>query len=144
MNALAFAPDAVIPLRFTFDDAAACWGAIGPLLQRACDHSGGRFSPEHVMHAVRDGSFQLWGVARGRDLLCTCVTMLHTYPTGLRTVEVVLLGGEQKDALLPFIKVLATFGADNGCERVEFIGRKGFEREMPEAKATARLYEMEI
>lgn len=144
MNAAAALPAHPFPMRFTHDDAVACLPAVAPLLKRACDHSGGRFAPEHIMHGLQEGFFQLWGVARDRDLLCVCVTMLHTYPTGLKTVEIILLGGDQKEALYPFLKTLATFGADNGCERVEFFGRRGFERDLPEARATARLYEVDI
>lgn len=118
--------------------------AVAPLLQRACDHSGGRFEPAHIAHGLREGFFQVWGVARGARLLCVCVTTLHTYPTGLKTLEVILLGGERRDVVLPFMKVLASFGADHGCERVEFFGRRGFEREIPEAKIAGLLFEVEI
>lgn len=136
---------AVIPLRFTSEDLRTwAWEKVSPLLARACEHSGGRFLPRHIISRLDTGDFQLWGVARGLELLCVCVTTLHKYPTGLRTAEVVLLGGERKDAILPFLKVLSTFAAENNCDRLEFFGRRGFERELPECRQVGALFEMDI
>lgn len=121
--------------------------AVAPLLERACEHSGGRFAPEHVVYGLAEGFFQLWGVVRGHELLCCCVTTLHTYPTGLKTVEVMLLGGDPRsfdETIYQFIKTLTAFGAENECDRVEFAGRDGFARRVDGVRTIGRLYEADI
>lgn len=112
------------------------WPAIEPLLQRACEHSGGRHSPETVAMGVRNGAFVLYAVAQGRDIQAVIVCMHMTWPTELRTAEVVLMGANEGAGRLDdqawdaLIDAVMTWAKEMVSDRLIAHARGGFKRRL--------------
>jgi len=57
------------------------------------------------------------------------VTTLSQYPTGLRIAEILLIAGRGKsEEWLHNIDYLKDWAAEEGCDRLQFIGRQGWRR----------------
>jgi hypothetical protein len=96
-----------------------------PHIQRGCEHSGGRFTPEGCIKRWIDGKWTMWAV---NDPENNCVAVgfvqINEYPdTGLRCVEVVLLGGTKIHAWKHLEPLLLDHARHMNCERIEAFGR---------------------
>ena len=132
---------------------------IMPLLEKACAYSGGRFYAQQVLENCaglnKRQVWYLWVVFDpkkadaenfGDRVKAITVTCLSDYPTGLRVAETLLIGGAgPSDEWLHYVDVLEAWALKNGATRMQFIGRKGFQRKLGERwKPAATMYECEI
>lgn len=126
---------------------------VFPLVQKACDFSGGRHDPHATLQAcagqIPDRIMQLWvfgSVGGGEEATIDAigVTQVNEYPTGLKTLEMVLVGGSSSDEWLPFEDRFAEIARVNGCQRLECFGRRGWAKRLPHWKGTYMLFEREI
>jgi hypothetical protein len=123
----------------------ALWEVLHPLLQRACDFSGGRFTPESVAHQILNRSFDLWGVARpSGQIIAVAVTCVSDYPTGLRVMEVLLVSGQDRQSWLHFQGPLREQAARWGCQKMQMVGRKGWAKSLPDWNQAAVMFEIEV
>ncbi len=104
------------------------WPTSAPLLIKPIERSCGRLSVDSVYSWLMAGKFQLWVVREGNDTLAALVTEIRNYPTGLRTFNVMLLGGVFREKWLHLWPELANWARAQGCTRAELVGRKGWER----------------
>jgi len=104
------------------------WPTAAPLLARPIDRSGGRLSVDSVYSWLAAGKFQLWMVREGNDTLAALVTEIRNYPTGLRTFNIMLLGGFSREKWLHLWPEMAGWAKAQGCTRAEMVGRKGWTR----------------
>jgi hypothetical protein len=98
-----------------------------PHIRKACAHSGGRFSPEGCIRRWLDGQWLMWAINSPQGQ-CAAVffTQLNVYQdTGLRTLEVALLGGSKVRAWIHLEPLLLQYAESFGCERVEAWSRSG-------------------
>lgn len=139
---------ALIPsawLRKEADEHALLWGAIEPLLERACRYSDGRFDPENVRIGVVNGHLQLWAAFRGEeDVVAVMVTTLAHFPTGKKTADIVLLGGSDRDGWMSFLDVVEKWALKNECDTLTCMGRKGWARDLHDWKVVAWSFEKEL
>ena len=132
---------------------------IMPLLEKACAHTGGRFYAQQVLENCagmnKSQVWYLWLVLNpdkefkgelSERVKAITVTCLSDYPTGLRVAETLLIGGNgPSDEWLHYVDVLENWALKNGATRMQFIGRKGFQRKLGERwKPAATMYECEI
>lgn len=132
-------------------------GLFAPLvmekLRAACEFSGGRFMAEYVLAACAGQdpgwSAQLWvaghfGHGVKPTLEAVAVTCISNYPTGLRVLEVVLVAGENR-AWLQFEDEFIAWAREQGCQRIQQIGRRGWARTLSDAwKQSAVMFERDI
>lgn len=128
-------------------------GLVYPFLQRACEFSGGRFTPESVLPATAaldpNWQAQLWiagrfGGGEPPTLEAVAVTCVSAYSTGLKVLEVVLIAGENR-AWLQFEEEFARWARDQGCQRIQQIGRRGWARTLSDKwKQSAVLFERDL
>lgn len=83
----------------------------------------------------RDGQAQLW--AHGA---LWAITEVHDFASG-RICHIVAMAGEFNHALLTEIEAWAK---RNGCQKLHFTGRKGWERRLPEYQHIAIVMQKEI
>jgi hypothetical protein len=97
------------------------WPLASRLLKKSIEISGGRLSHITVLDALLNREMQLWLAPEG-----AMVTQIVTYPTGLKVVSLLLVGGTMRKwlHLLPQIEEWAK---SKGCEVSEMSrGRKGW------------------
>jgi hypothetical protein len=120
--------------------------AVLPLLKRACEFSGGRFAVGNVVDGLISGKFQLWGaLAPPLELQAVAVTHARPYESGMRALEVMLLGGPEIDGMLAFLPEFARIAAEHQCVKVIVFGPKSWESRFPPGwRAAARIYEHDL
>ena len=132
---------------------------IMPLLEKACAYSGGRFYAQQVLENCaginKQNVWYLWLVINAdkefdgplsERVKAITVTCLSDYPTGLRVAETLLIGGNgPSDEWLHYVDVLESWALKNGATRMQFIGRKGFQRKLGDRwKPAATMFECDI
>lgn len=136
----------------------AAYEKVGDLIEKACDFSGQRFNPETVAMACSGQhpklNWQMWLVfdpnakyeTFGQSVKAMAVTSLAQYPTGLLVGEVILIAGRgQSSEWLQYVDDLKEWARANGADRLQFIGRRGFQRILgSDWKAAATMYEFDL
>jgi hypothetical protein len=92
----------------------------------------GTHTLEHVRAAIDSGDAQLWPMAEDGAI----VSEIFRTPTGKLGCRIWLAGGNMR-ALLAGEKIVAGWAAEQGCEFMEILGRKGWQRVLPEYEPTA-------
>ena len=104
-----------------FDRVMVAWPEASKLLNQSIEMSGGRLSQITVLDALLNREMQLWLAPKG-----AMVTQIITYPTGLKAMALLLVGGTMNKwlHLLPQVEAWAK---TEGCEISELPrGRKGW------------------
>jgi hypothetical protein len=101
---------------------------VGPILTRATDRSGGRWSIIDVLDQVETGLQHLWIAFTDERILGVVTTRFVEYPS-FRRLEIVFCAGDNlKDWMRPMLDVLGHWHDDNKCTGMELVGRSGWER----------------
>ena len=106
-----------------YDKIRSVWLQASELLDRSIEMSNGRLNHTTVLDGLLNREMQLWLAPEG-----ALVTQIVTYPTGLKTLMLVLVGGEMGKwfHLLPQIE---QWGREQGSSISEMPrGRKGWAR----------------
>lgn len=112
-----------------FDHLTGMWPAIAPLLERGLKHSGGRWTLESAYKSIVDGSRQLWIAFENNVIYAAALTSIENYP-GRRILNYQLVGGYRMDLWYDHMSdVLHKFASDMGCDGIETICRRGFEKQ---------------
>ena len=104
------------------------WDDVKMFLLRACKRSNGRHTLDTVYSQLKNGVQHLWIIINidNEKIVACATTQISTYPTGLKMLEVVLLGGSHKDNWLTNgCKVLESWARKNNCKGMQALGRKG-------------------
>jgi len=145
---------ALVPAdRLRASEALQRW--VFPLLEKACSYSDGRFEPETVLASCAGLNPrwhpQLWtaGYLRQGDQPATieavAVTAITTYASGMRVLEVILVGGENAKGWMTFENKFAEWAAREGCSKIQMIGRKGWAKTLSGAwREAARMFERDV
>lgn len=104
------------------------WNDVSLFINRACKRSNGRHNLHTVYTQLKNGSQHLWIVIKPdtEQITACATTQMVTYATGLKMLEVVLLGGSHKDDWIKDgWKILEKWAKQNECDGIQAIGRKG-------------------
>lgn len=94
-----------------------CW----PWLERAVVRGGSRHTRESLWAGIVRGEYQFWPYERSAG-----ITNVVFFPTG-RVLSLWLVGGELDD-VLAHESDLAEWAAAVGCDALELVGRRGWEK----------------
>lgn len=126
------------------EDVHIWWPAALRVLAEPLGMTGGRLSPESVLCWLVGGQFQLWVVRDGDGVQAASVTEVRTYPTGLRALNIVVLGGAHRERWLHVLSEIEAWAEQRGCSRLEMAGRKGWGRILTDWKQTTVDMEKEL
>lgn len=142
----------VPPEKLRESEAFVRW--VYPLVEKACSFSDGRFEPMSVLEGCAglnpDWHAQLWiagyrGGGEAPSIEAVAVTTVSTYASGLKVLEVVLVAGENAKGWVTFEDEFVTWAQRQGCEKIQMIGRKGWQRQLGEAwRVAAWMMEREV
>lgn len=105
------------------------WGALLPYIERALQYSDDESEPEDLYVSIALGDMQLWAVHEGTDTKAVGVTMLVDFPN-YRICRIVLFAGNGLKDMLPLLPKFEQWAISQGCAKIDWQGRKGFERIM--------------
>lgn len=114
---------------------------VRDMLEDAYKHGDETVPP---IEEFESGKILLW-IAWGdeRKIIAAMTTALVRMKTGL-ACKIIALGGEQMQRWLAFLADIEAYAKREGCYRVLFEGREGWERLLPEYKRAAVLLEKRI
>lgn len=92
-----------------------------PYLEAALSFTGGTHTYDDIMFGVEHGTFQFWP-----GINSAVLTEIIDYPR-FRSLHFFLAGGNaaELEAMIPLIE---KWGAERGCKRATFTGRRGWRR----------------
>lgn len=106
----------------------SCWDRVEPLLKKATDLSGDRYTTSHIYDMVMEDDYQLWVAYEGNNFHGAVVTNISDYPNR-KILCMGFCGGEDfgawKDQI---IDILKRFARDMGCDAIEASGRPGWSK----------------
>lgn len=135
---------------------------VRDLVEKACAFSNGRFDPASVFENCaglnQAHKWQLWVVfdpegatdENFKDhVKAVTVTSLNVYPTGQKVAETILIGGKgPSEEWLHYFDTLKAWAKANGASRIQFIGRRGWQRSMKSLginwKPVATMFECDL
>lgn len=97
---------------------------VWPFLAPALERTGGTHGRNDVRCEIEAGSMQLWPGERA-----AMVTEIVAYPR-LKACRVFLAGGAL-DELRTMETAITAWARELGCDRIELLGRPGWERALP-------------
>lgn len=104
------------------------WTEARQWLLPALRRLNGLYEEDDIVAGLLAGSMRLW-----RKPHAAAVTVIETYPR-MRLITTLLAGAETGylHELMELAKEGEAYGIANGCKRVRLLGRKGWERVLPD------------
>lgn len=107
---------------------------VVPLLKRATDRSGGRWTVEDAIDAILDEQQVLWIAYEGEPpnlkIWGVVTTRVAEYPR-LKMLDIVICAGDDlKSWMKPMLEALDVWRVRNECAGLECVGREGWERRL--------------
>jgi len=129
------------------NDIDVVFPKVKDYLDKAIRLSGGRYTLEEVKDNIDFRNHQLWIAFKDNDIYASAVTEFIEYPTGLKSLVGHFIGGKDlEEWKQPIVDSMAQFGKLNGCNRIEFMGRRGWGKPLKKIgwKETYRTYEYSL
>ena len=103
--------------------------ASEPVLAKAIEATGGRYTPETVLRDIKAKRMQLWIVCdKTGTIYASLVTSVTRWPTGMTTCSVLFMGGHDMKRWITLVGTLKDWARSLGCSRLDYSGREGLER----------------
>lgn len=104
------------------------WPSVAPILKRATDMSHGRLGIEDLRASIFDGTLHLWLVLDGDKVIAANTLQMKSYPR-MRVMLGLYIGGERLEEWRDLMcEAVERYAREQGCQKVEFIGRPGWGR----------------
>lgn len=115
------------------DRLAHFWPAISQELDDLSWLWAEYWTKDVLQNGADCGRFQVWAVGRDEVVSVILFSQVIVYPAST-VFQVFLSFGNKLDEMLPMIiATLEQFARRNGCNSVEIVGRKGWERKLKSA-----------
>lgn len=122
------------------DDAERIWPMVVPFLESALKRWLPVYFPEDLLDGVRNGVMQLWIITDDEKeiLYGAGLTEIRPYPRA-KILNLFLLGAKNMDKWKQQLSAaVEMFAKAEGCDFLQIIGRKGWER-YPDAFHSANI-----
>jgi hypothetical protein len=109
-------------------DIYLIWKYIDKFLERSCKRSNGRHTIDTIYKQLIDNQVQLWIIYNAEeDLIKGCIVTNEVYyPTGLKMLNILQLGGKNMQDWMEIVRPILTDWAKKiDCNGIEATGRKG-------------------
>lgn len=125
----------------TPEQAHQNWNTFGDLLTQSCTRSRGQDSAGNCYRDIQSGAAILWAIHEDERPIACGVTELQTRHDG-KVCVIRQMAGEAMRHWLPVIETIKEFGRLNGCNRIEFEGRDGWGKVVPNVDRVGSIYEV--
>lgn len=124
-------------------EADKAWPRIAPVVRRAVERAGGRYSAEDIRAAIVSREMQAWVAWNGRGLRAFAVTQIVDYP-GMRAARILLATGEDREDWLPHLATIEAWAKADRCKVIEAFARPGWERVLKDYAKTHVILEKRL
>lgn len=120
------------------------WPKIQPFLVEAVQWSAGQFDLKGVVNGLLEGDYTLICIREDGEPQSALVVTVSQFPTGKRTLEVLLAAGLSAKTWVAHEHKLDEFAKLFGCADIRMIGREGLQRILTEWKRSAVVLSREV
>jgi hypothetical protein len=117
------------------DHLARGWSLVAPWLQAALDHGGGDFTLNEIMAAVAERRVAIWAIYDSDNPLpllgAAASGVRHDGRINVATIHAIA-GRDMRAWLDTALSEFENLAAEHGIDRIEFIGRAGWARQLPD------------
>jgi hypothetical protein len=106
------------------------WPLAKPFIEKAIPYGDGKYCIDTVYNSLYNMDSQLWIVYENVKVVAAITTCIFNYPRSKRLI-IEFCGGEDIKSWLNVLDDLREFGKSHGCEKMEIIGRPGWEKILP-------------
>ncbi len=124
------------------DELASVWPTVEPILREGMT-KGSRLTTADVLPAIKAGDQQLWVGWDSDGVALVAITEIYTTSTD-RAVSVIMVAGRGLDDCRTHLKAIENWGRSLGCSRIEMLGRRGWEKVLPDYTASRVLLIKEL
>lgn len=104
------------------------WSDVEPMLQKAVDVSGGRYTTIGILNSLLRKELGLWVVLEDDVPIAVLTTRICEYPRR-RALAIDWIGGARMREWLPLAQeTFLRYARDNGCTELQGYGRRAWER----------------
>jgi hypothetical protein len=125
-------------------DIADWWPLFSHLVPSILERSRGRLTLETFAESIAKGETHLFAVWDGREVLTIVGLDVSLAPSGLRVGTIRFASGKDSPRWLHLIDEMEDNAREVGCEVLEIIARKGWERKLPSYKLTHVFLEKDL
>lgn len=119
------------------------WSKVSEILKPAVDLFDG-YLLEDVKAMIKHRTWQLWlGIDDDNEVHVVAVTVINNYPRK-KTCLVLYTAGKEMDNWTHLMRDIEVWAGQNGCQDLEFRGRRGWLRVMTEFKQTGIIASKQI
>ena len=104
------------------------WPHVVSYIQDALEHTDQEISLESILSDIANQTRQLWIIKHGNEYLAGIITEIEEYDTGLKVGQVTFAGGRDHDLWDHFTDLVGEWFKEQGCQKIEIIGRLGWKR----------------
>jgi hypothetical protein len=115
-------------IRLTARQCAEMWKHLEPHMQKIAEASDGRMTLESILKGLIEADNQCWVVLRDNNPVGFCLTEIIIYPSGRKSLNTCGASGEDPATWIDQIEAVEAYGREIGADRVEIVGRPGWER----------------
>lgn len=110
------------------EQVPSIWPTCGPLLRKAAETTGPRFSEMDIFDHIMDGVIALWVVIDEEEIVASLTTRIVAY-NKCKALSIDWVGGSRmRDWLNDALDILEKYARDSDCNRLEGYGRKAWGR----------------
>jgi len=119
--------------------------AVEPLIQEACDRTGGLIDASHLLFSCLKAECQLWLVTDANGLVAAIVTEIRTHPRK-KALHVIAVGGKGMSKWASCLLEIESWAESLGCEVVSGDARPGWIKEAKKLgyRAAASVFHKEL
>ena len=104
------------------------WPVVGPILRKAADTTGPRFSEMDIFDHLIDGVLALWVVIDEEEIVAALTTRIVAY-NKCKALSIDWVGGSRmREWMNNALDILEKYARDSDCKRLEGYGRKAWGR----------------
>lgn len=101
---------------------------------------------EEIKERCQSGEFQLWviWVSRTKEALGAVVCDIQGYWNGRREARIICMGGVEMPRWRDRIDVIKDWARAEGCDALEIVGRRGWEKIYPDFELIETVISLEL
>jgi hypothetical protein len=115
---------------------AGVWSEIAHLVPSVIERSRGRLTLDNVVDAIGTGAISLFIVWDGSEALAVVGLKIGIAPSGMKVGTVQYASGRDSQRWIHLLDDLEGYARQSGCQVLEVIARKGWEKKLPSYKRT--------
>lgn len=116
---------------WTQEQIDAAWPDVLRCLQAYVDKFPTDETLDNLVKQICNGSLALWLVEdNGENIMAVLTRGITVDPTAKRQVQLLAVGGERGDDVMPLLKDIEAWAKAKGADEMEIIGRLGWRKRL--------------